>query len=315
METNVKVSNDKMSISREINAPVELVYEMWTNPEHIKHWWGPNGFTNTIYKMDVKEGAQWDFTMHGPDGQDYRSKFNYIKLVKNEKIIIKHAVPPAFQMDVTFIPQGEKTLLTIVNTFESAEAIQAAIKAAKADEGLKQNVDRMENYVTTVPKEKESVIMRQFNAPLKAVFDAWTKPENFAKWWGPKGMDVEIKKFELKAGGMCLYCMKTPSGHSMWGRFVYREINPTSALAFVNSFSDENGGITPNPYLPVWPLETLNNLSFYEHEGKTTLIIKGKPINAKPEEIKNFELQLDNMRAGFAGTFEKLDEFLAGINN
>ena len=47
-------------ITRLLNAPRELVWEVWTNPEHIKNWWGPNGFTSTIFQMDVKPGGTWD---------------------------------------------------------------------------------------------------------------------------------------------------------------------------------------------------------------------------------------------------------------
>jgi uncharacterized protein YndB with AHSA1/START domain len=51
------VADRQLSITRLINAPRELVFEVWTKPEHIKEWWGPNGFTNTIFNMDVKPGG------------------------------------------------------------------------------------------------------------------------------------------------------------------------------------------------------------------------------------------------------------------
>ncbi|EMO29454.1 toxin-antitoxin system, toxin component domain protein [Leptospira interrogans serovar Bataviae str. HAI135] len=44
---------------------------MWTEPEHVIHWWGPKGFTNTFETMDVRPGGIWKFIMHGPDGTDY----------------------------------------------------------------------------------------------------------------------------------------------------------------------------------------------------------------------------------------------------
>jgi hypothetical protein len=65
--------------------------------------------------------------------------------------------------------------------------------------------------------------------------------------------------------------------------------------------------------MPVWPSEILNTITLTEYEGKTTLIIKGKPINATAEEIKNFENFRDSLQGGFTGTFDQLDEYLAQV--
>ena len=58
----------EIAATRVINAPRELVFRMWTDPEQVAQWWGPNGFTNTIYEMAVRPGGVWRFVMHGPDG-------------------------------------------------------------------------------------------------------------------------------------------------------------------------------------------------------------------------------------------------------
>src|SRR5581483_1827291 len=97
----------------------------------------------------------------------------------------------------------------------------------------------------------------------------------------------------------------------MWGKFVYREVKASEKLVFINAFSDKDGGTTKNPWLPVWPEEILNTVTLTEYEGKTTVIIKGKPVNASAAEIKSFEDMRGSMQAGFSGTFEQLDEYLA----
>lgn len=316
METKEKeynVSGKEITMSRLINAPVTLVWEMFTNPEHVKHWWGPTGFTNTIFKMDVKPGGEWEFMMHGPDGRDYFNKHTYTEVIKHKKLVHAHGPAPKFELSVTFEEQGNKTLLNIRSSFESAEILQQVIKAVNAAEGLKQNIDKLEAYIPTLPAENELVILRQFNAPRELVFKAWTEPERLAKWWGPKGANITVAKLELKPGGTFLYSMKSPNGEDMWGKFVYREIAPPEKLVFVNSFSDKDGGTTRNPWMPVWPLEILNTITLTEFEGKTTLVIKGKPINATAEEIKNFENFRDSLQGGFAGTFDQLDEYLAQV--
>jgi uncharacterized protein YndB with AHSA1/START domain len=81
-------------ISRKINAPVELVWEVWTKPEHIANWWGPDGFTNTISKMEVRPGGNWNLVMHGPDGTDYENESIFREIVPLKKIVYEHVSYP-----------------------------------------------------------------------------------------------------------------------------------------------------------------------------------------------------------------------------
>jgi PhnB protein len=150
-------SNRELSISRLLNAPIELVWEVWTNPEHIQHWWGPNGFSNSISKMDVKPGGEWEFIMHGPDGTDFKNKHIYKEIIKPEKLVMEHVSSPKFTMTVTFEEQGKKTLVNIHSLFESAEQLQEVIKVFKADEGMKQNVDRLEVYISSQVAMREEL--------------------------------------------------------------------------------------------------------------------------------------------------------------
>ena len=140
-------SSRELTISRLIDAPRELVWKVWTEPEHIKHWWGPTGFTNTISKMEVKTEGVWEFIMHGPDGTDYKNKHIYKEIVKPEKLVLFHETGPKFLMTAIFIEQGNKTLVTLHSVFESAEQLQEVIKVFKADEGMKQNIDKLEAYL------------------------------------------------------------------------------------------------------------------------------------------------------------------------
>jgi uncharacterized protein YndB with AHSA1/START domain len=69
-----KTAGREMRITRTFKAPIDLMWEVWTTPEHISNWWGPNGFTNTIHLMDFQEGGEWQLTMHGPDGTNYPNR-------------------------------------------------------------------------------------------------------------------------------------------------------------------------------------------------------------------------------------------------
>lgn len=130
-----------------LNAPINLVWEAWTKPEYIKNWWGPNGFTNTIYKMDVAPGGEWEFTMHGPDGSKFNNRSMYREITPHEKIVFDHISAPKFTATVTFTPQGNKTLINWHMLFETKELFEQVVKVFKADEGQKQNIERLNAYL------------------------------------------------------------------------------------------------------------------------------------------------------------------------
>ena len=144
------MGNGQLQISRQLDAPLERVWEVWTDPRHIAHWWGPAGFTNTIDKMEVTEGGEWEFTMHGPDGSNYRNKHIYLQVTRNEKLVLDHITAPKFEMHVSFTPLGDKTLVEIQSIFQSAEQLEQVIKVFRADEGMRQNMDRLEAYLKTL---------------------------------------------------------------------------------------------------------------------------------------------------------------------
>ena len=158
--------------------------------------------------------------------------------------------------------------------------------------------------------EGEFVITRVFDAPRERVWKAWTQSERLARWWGPKGFAMEIAKLDLRPGGIFHYRMRSPDGRDMWGKFVYREIAAPERIVFVNCFSDERAGVTRHPMSPTWPLQVLSTVTFAERDGKTTLTLRGVPINASQEERQTFAAGFASMRQGFAGTLDQLDQYL-----
>ena len=66
-----QVGEREIVITREFDAPCDLVFDAWTKEEHLSKWWGPRGFTTTFQKFDMKPGGTWQFIMHGPDGVDF----------------------------------------------------------------------------------------------------------------------------------------------------------------------------------------------------------------------------------------------------
>jgi uncharacterized protein YndB with AHSA1/START domain len=158
---------------------------------------------------------------------------------------------------------------------------------------------------------KDLVITRTFAASRDAVWKAWTDADSLKRWWGPKGFEMVRLTLDLQPGGKMHYGMKAPNGAIIWGRFVYEEIETEERLSFIVSFSDEAGGITANPFNPVWPQEVMNTLELADAVEGTTLVLRGGPIRATADQIKAFENNFDNLNQGFKGALDQLAKELA----
>jgi uncharacterized protein YndB with AHSA1/START domain len=164
-----------------------------------------------------------------------------------------------------------------------------------------------------IQSERDFVISRVFDAPRELVWKAVTDPEHMKHWWGPKGFTPRVAKMDFRPGGVYHYCLRSPDGKEMWGKFVYREIVAPERIVFINSFSDENGGLTRHPMSPTWPLEMLSTFTFAEQDGKTIFTIKWTPYNATEEERKTFDAAHGGMTQGWTGTLDQLAEYLAKV--
>jgi uncharacterized protein YndB with AHSA1/START domain len=155
------------------------------------------------------------------------------------------------------------------------------------------------------------VITRTFKAPRARVWDAWTKPELFAQWYGPKGCVTTIKSADVRPGGTVLAWMDTPGG-ALWGRFVYRDMTAPSRLVWVQSVSNEEGEITRAPFFGGrWPREMLTEVVFEDLGVETRVTLTWTPLNAEDDERANFVGNIPSMHGGFGGSFDQLEELLA----
>jgi uncharacterized protein YndB with AHSA1/START domain len=163
---------------------------------------------------------------------------------------------------------------------------------------------------------KEFIMSRVFDVPRDLLWKCFTDPERMKHWWGPKGFAVIASKMDLRVGGTYHYGMKAPDGSLMWGLFSYREIAPQERLVFVNSFSDEKGGVTRHPAAPTWPLQMLSTFTFEDAPGgKTRFTVRWQTLDATPEEQATFDSDQSRvgMTNGWSGTMEQLEAYLANV--
>jgi uncharacterized protein YndB with AHSA1/START domain len=141
--------------TRLIDAPRALVWKVWTDPNHVGNWWGPDGFTNTTLEMDVRPGGVWRFVMHGPDGTDYPNRIDFHEVVPPERLTFAHGDDDGgagFESSVRFDDQGGKTLITMRALFKTAEERAYVVREHGAIEGAKQTLAKLEEYLRTVPR-------------------------------------------------------------------------------------------------------------------------------------------------------------------
>lgn len=88
------------------------------------------------------------------------------------------------------------------------------------------------------------VIERIFEAPVELIWQMWTQPEHFKKWYGPKGFTVPVAEMDVRVGGKQLICMASPDGSmKMWTTGEYTEIVPNERLVYTDSPADEDGNV------------------------------------------------------------------------
>lgn len=301
-------------ITRVIDAPRELVFKAWTTPHHLGNWFGPHGFTTTTREFSLTPGGAWRFTMHGPDGTDYRNLIRFVEVVPGERLVYDQngdddTDSPLFHVRVTFADEGGKTRLTLRMVFDSAQMRDDMETKFGAVEGGEQTVARLADYMPSLGGG-EFVLERSFAAPRDLVWRAWTQAEHLTHWWGPKGCTINVHKLDLRPGGLFHYKMEFGVMTS-WARWVFRDIEPPRRLVFLSGFSDENAGTTGHPLQACWPHELLTTIEFLELEKRTLVRIRWSPANASEAERAAFEAAYDSCFGGWSGSLDKLDGHLS----
>lgn len=110
-ETN-DLAKRTLSLKKTFDAPIELVWEAWTQPEHIAQWWGPKGMKVNVIEHNFKIGGKWKYTMSMPDGSEFVSDGVYSEIVAFEKIVTSANFRPmteGVEIRALFEKKGDKT--------------------------------------------------------------------------------------------------------------------------------------------------------------------------------------------------------------
>jgi uncharacterized protein YndB with AHSA1/START domain len=156
----------------------------------------------------------------------------------------------------------------------------------------------------TVDKTKKTVlIIREFDADLSLVWDAFTKPEILDQWVAPKPFAARTKFMNFEVGGRRFYAMVSPEGQERWLIQKYTSISPKTNFKFSNAFADKD----ENPELPGsdW------DYNFSEQNGTTKV-----SITIYNESLARLEKMIEmGFQGGFSIGLQQLDELLLTLKN
>lgn len=307
---------NEIQITRIYNAPVKLVWEVWTDLKHVEKWWGPRGFTLTTKSKDFRPGGKWIYTMHGPDGVDYPNITTYHEIEKYKKLVYDHGGneerQKLFTVTVTFQEQKGKTLMTMTSTLPTAmeaEAMKQFIKDANGNSTW----DRLAEYLEYESEGKDIfVIHRSFNADVKSVFEMWVNPEHYVRWMGPTGSSMSFVHVDVKEGESSQWSMTTEDGNTKYGKLNYKKISPPHLFVYTQNFCDKDGKLVKPFFSATYPDMLQTTMIFEEEDPNETrvTVIWEVMSDATEVERKTFHDMKSIMTTGWNGSFDKLDSLL-----
>ena len=139
-------------IQRLLDAPRELVFEVFTSADHLARWWGPTGFSVTTYAFDFRVGGVWRFVMHGPDGRDYQNRLVFDVIDRPARLLARHGGGEDLEavhheLRISLDDEGGKTRLTWRLVFPSIAQRDHVVREYGAVEGGQQTIQRLADYV------------------------------------------------------------------------------------------------------------------------------------------------------------------------
>lgn len=157
---DVKTEGNKLIINRIFDAPPELMFEVWSSCEHLKHWWGPKKWPMEECEMDFREGGEWHFCLRGPnEGDESWGLAIYQEIDKPQKIVYQdnfsdkdgniNEEMPSMLITVKFFEHEGKTKVVSTTLFDSPEKRKEIVEMGVV-EGMSSSMERLDEYLVEV---------------------------------------------------------------------------------------------------------------------------------------------------------------------
>jgi uncharacterized protein YndB with AHSA1/START domain len=142
------------SMSRVFNAPRELVWKVYNDPELVSEWWGPSYLTTIVEKMEMKVGGAWRFIQKDAEGNEYAFNGVFKEITPPERLVYTFEFEPMaghISTDTLIFEElpGGKTKITATTTFDSLEDLEGMLQSGM-ESGAVESWDRLEELLVTV---------------------------------------------------------------------------------------------------------------------------------------------------------------------
>jgi uncharacterized protein YndB with AHSA1/START domain len=144
--------NRTLTLKKVFNASVKLVWEAWTNPEHVVQWWAPKGMKINVIEHDFKVGGRWKYSMPMPDGNLFISEGEYLEIEQYKKIVTTADFKPmteGVETHVQFEEDNDKTNFTF-SVVHATEEYRNQQEKMGFYNGWGSAFDRLESFVGTL---------------------------------------------------------------------------------------------------------------------------------------------------------------------
>lgn len=205
-------------LTRTLKAPRALVWDCWTNPAYLPHWFVPRPHRVVACDLDVRVGGGCNTTFE-VDGAIIPNEGVYLEVIEGEKLVFtdtytegwKPAPEPFMTAILTFADApGGGTLYTAIVRHRSPEAARRHAEMGFHD-GWGKVAGQLDDFALELAA-RSMWIEREIDAPLAAVWRAWADPAALPLWWGPEGFSCRTHRIDLRAGGEWLFDMIGPDG-------------------------------------------------------------------------------------------------------
>jgi uncharacterized protein YndB with AHSA1/START domain len=249
-------SRAEIIITRVFDAPLELVWKAWTDPQHVAQWWGPRGFTTTVTELDLRPGGRWRYCMRGPEGTEHPVKGVFEEVVPKARIVTSNKFDDDFKHPtVTDLPSGLVTMYLFEDlghqTRLTLRLLHPSVDDRRKHEsmgvvaGWNSSLDCLAEHLVKLAAEPAVVrVSRRFEAPAELVFDSWLEPARIGTWmFGANVRDEEVLHLEVdpRIGGSFSFLVRR-QGTEFDHVGTYREIDRPRRLVFTWGIAGESAG-------------------------------------------------------------------------
>ncbi len=320
-----KSESKGFTVERTFKATVERMWSLWTTKDGVESWWGPEGFTTKVQRLELRPGGAFDYEMTAVGAEQIAAlKGMGLPLTSRARSIYLEVTPPrhlVMKAHVDFIPDVAPYDITMTVelrpvrggtklVFRSTRMHSAQFQELSR-QGQSEQLDKLARLVATsagraegkhptemtLMGDREIRISRVFDAPRVRVFQAHVDPRSLEAWWGPRGYATKVQIWEVRPGGRWRIVQHDLDGKEHGFRGAFQEVVPPERL----TWTFEYGGT---------PGHVLTQTTTFEEmpDGKTKLTVRAVYASREDRDA----MLASGMEWGMRQSHERLDEFLGG---